>query len=261
MLLYQQQQASTPKASFVIVKPMISPCLDLNIRSYGTGHVAHSHAFDQLVLPLDGELLIEVSGREGRLVPGRVAVVASGEHHTQMACATNHSLILDLAPQALSGEAERLLQQPFQAISPAAMKLIDFMGLTLAQNPLSPAMLAQWTNLLLDALGRPATVASRLAPLLRAIECAPGDAWTTPRMAALAALSTSRLHAIFREELGCTPMAWVTSQRMKLARELLQHTRLAIGEIAWRCGYADQSAFARAFNRACGVSPATTRQQ
>jgi len=243
------------------VKPMISPCLDLNIRSYGAEHAAHSHAFDQLVLPLDGELLIEVGGREGRLMPGRVAVVASGERHTQMAGATNHSLILDLAPQALSGEAEHLLRQPFLAISPAATKLIDFMGLTLARIPLSPTMRAQWANLLLDALGRPATAASRLAPLLQAIERAPGDAWTTPRMAALAALSTSRLHAVFREELQCTPMAWVTSQRMQLARELLQHTRLAIGEVAWRCGYADQSAFARAFNRACGTSPAAMRQQ
>jgi AraC-like DNA-binding protein len=240
---------------------MISPCLDLNIRSYSAEHAAHSHAFDQLVLPLDGELLIEVGGQEERLMPGRVAVVASGECHTQMARAVNHSLILDLAPQALSGEAERLLQHPFLAISPAATKLIDFMGLTLTEPPLSPTILAQWTSLLLDALGRPATPPSRLATLLAAIEGAPGEAWTTPRMAALAALSTSRLHAVFREELQSTPMAWVTAQRMRLARELLQHTRLAIGEIAWRCGYADQGAFARAFNRACGVSPAATRQQ
>jgi AraC-like DNA-binding protein len=239
---------------------MISPCLDLNIRSYGAEHAAHSHTFDQLVLPLDGELLIEVGGQEERLVPGHVAVVASGERHTQMARAVNHSLILDLAPEALSGEAEHLLQQPFLAISPATTKLIDFMGLTLARDPLSPTILAQWTSLLLDALGRPATPDSRLAPLLRAIERAPGDAWTTPRMATLATLSTSRLHAVFREELQCTPMAWVTSQRMRLAHELLQHTRLAIGEIAWRCGYADQSAFARAFNRACGVSPAAARR-
>lgn len=239
---------------------MISPCLDLNIRSYGAHHPAHSHAFDQLVLPLEGTLLIEVGGREDRLMPGRIAVVAGGERHTQMARAANRSLILDLAPQALSGEAGRLLHTPFLAIDGASDRLIGFMGLALGRSALSPIALAQWTGLLLDSLGSLKAPASRLTRLLAAIERTPGEVWTLPRMAALATLSTSRLHAVFREELQCTPMEWVAIQRMRLARDLLLHSRLPIGEIGWRCGYSDQSAFTRAFQRAYGTSPAGLRK-
>lgn len=239
---------------------MMSPCLDVNIRSYGAKHPTHSHAFDQLVLPLDGDLLIEVGGREDRLMPGRIAVVARGERHTQTARKSNRSLIVDLAPQALAGEAEELLRAPFLTIDRASARLVDFMEATLTHEAPSAAMLAHWTSLLIASLTKQHGSVPRLTSLFAAIERAPGEVWTLPRMAALAALSTSRLHTIFREALQCTPTEWLTRHRMKLACDLLQHSLLPIGEIGWRCGYSNQSAFTRAFQRAYGVSPATLRK-
>lgn len=238
---------------------MSSSCLDLNIRSYGVSHAAHSHGFDQLVLPLDGNLLIEVDGHEDRLAPGRIAVVPRGERHTQTACSANRSLILDLAPPG-NLDAARLPHAIFIDVSPATWRLIEFMGLSFAAGSTSPTLQAHWTDLLLESLGQPPQPRSRLAVLLAAVERSPGETWSLPRLAALAHLSTSRLHAVFRETLACSPMEWVTRQRMRLARDLLSRTELAVGEVAWRCGYADQSAFTRAFTRATGQTPVTLRR-
>jgi len=47
--------------------------------------------------------------------------------------------------------------------------------------------------------------------------------------------------------------------RLDEARQLLQHTRLPVGEIGERVGYASISAFTRSFTRACGTAPSRYR--
>lgn len=49
--------------------------------------------------------------------------------------------------------------------------------------------------------------------------------------------------------------------RLDYARWALLRTTLPVGEIAWRLGYTDQGAFARAFRRLAGCSPSQLRRQ
>jgi AraC-like DNA-binding protein len=53
----------------------------------------------------------------------------------------------------------------------------------------------------------------------------------------------------------------VEDARTAYALWALRETHLPVGEIAWRLGYDDQGAFARAFRRAAGTSPSRFRQQ
>lgn len=53
----------------------------------------------------------------------------------------------------------------------------------------------------------------------------------------------------------------VDDARTAYALWALRETHLPVGEIAWRLGYDDQGAFARAFRRAAGTSPSRFRQQ
>lgn len=241
---------------------METALLDLAIRSYSADHPAHRHDFAQLVLPLFGELLVDVGGREGRLTAGRAAVVARGSSHTQAARDANSSLILDIAPDWLEGdEAARLLDEPFHAVPAAAMKLVDYMALTVNQGEVTPESRQFWAALFLEALVQPRPEpATRLASVLRAVERHPGHPWTTSQMAAQAAVSPSRLHALFRREMNSTPQQWLATLRLKQACELLQGTTLPIIEIAYRCGYSDQSAFTRAFVRAHDQTPSAYRK-
>lgn len=241
---------------------MESALLNLTIRSYGAHHAVHDHEFDQLVLPLSGDLLIEVGGREGRLMVGRTAVVARGSKHTQTAIDANRSLILDLSPAWLDvAEAGRLLDTPFHAVSPAAMKLVEYMELMLNQRALAQDSRQLWAALLLEALIQPSVEpTARLAFLLHAVERNPGHPWTTTQMAAQAAVSVSHLHALFRREMKSTPQQWLAALRLKHAKRLLRDTALPIVEIAYRCGYSDQSAFTRAFIRAHDQTPSACRK-
>ncbi len=241
---------------------METPLLDLTVRSYSTHHATHQHRFNQLVIPIRGTLLIEVDGHEGRLAVGQTALVAQGAPHTQAASIANSSLILDISPESLNHcGAERLLDKPFHALPVAAGKLVDFMVLSLNQGGLSAGNRQLWARLLLDAMGpSPHEPATRLVSVLHAIEHNPGYPWSTAKMAEQASVSISHLHALFRREMNCTPQQWLSGLRLKQACNLLQQTALPVNEIAFRCGYADQSAFSRAFTRLYHQTPSAYRK-
>lgn len=237
--------------------------LDLSVRTYGTNHTAHKHSFDQIVIPLQGDLLLEVAGKENRLVAGQAAVIPRGSNHIQMANAANSALVLDILPDRFHAEnAARLSDHPVHWLDQAAIKLVDYVTLMLRQSKLSAEASYFWTELLLDALLQAdPTPATRLMGLRQLLERDPGHPWSMTEMARHASVSVSHLHALFRQELNCTPMQWLTDLRITQAQRLLRSTQLSINEIAFRCGYADQSAFTRTFLRTSTVTPSVYRQQ
>jgi AraC-like DNA-binding protein len=237
--------------------------VDLHLRSYGRLMAPDRHDYAQLVLPLDGALLLDVEGRRGLLDPLRAGFVAPGAWHAQHADAHNRSLILDIGADSLAaGAGERLFERPFTPLGPAARKLIEFMGLMAGSGSVAPQVLRGWAPLLLDTLALDAPrPASRLAALRARIELEPGLPWSTESMARASGVSVSRLHALFREELDTTPHAWLLEQRLAKAREWLATTDASIAEIALRAGFSEQSALTRALRKASGMTPAAYRRQ
>ena len=84
-------------------------------------------------------------------------------------------------------------------------------------------------------------------------------AWTVEEIAREVAMSRSLLAKRFSDTVGQSPMQYLASWRMYLARDLLRETRLSLGEIALRVGYTSEAAFSRAFRRLVGTPPATWR--
>jgi AraC-like DNA-binding protein len=237
--------------------------LNLDIRSYHGTSVPHWHDFAQLVLPLRGTLEIDIAGREQRLDAYRAAFVETGAPHSQQGNPANRSIIVDLDPDRLTPEmVDRLVARPFLTLTPAANRLIDYMGFVAGGSAAKGDQMEHWLALLLDALVQtPAQPQSRLAALLRQIEAAPGKPWTTEAMAVRTAMSVSRLHALFRSELDTTPAAWLSELRLKRVREWLAGSDHSIAELALRAGYSDQNALTRAMRRATGLTPAAYRRQ
>jgi AraC-like DNA-binding protein len=242
---------------------LFASTLSVSVRAYEADGRAHRHDFTQLVLPLAGSLAIDIAGREGRLDRGLGAFVDQGCLHSQGGGPANRSLILDLDRAALAyWSADRLAERPFLRLTPAANHLIDYMGAALAGGPAAASRLRFWTPLLLDALlGEPVQPRSRLGALLSAIDADPSAAWTAAVMARRAGVSVSRLHALFRDELDTTPHAWLAARRLERVREWLRTTDRPIAEIAYRSGYADQSALTRAMRKATGLTPAAYRRR
>jgi AraC-like DNA-binding protein len=239
------------------------PSFDLHLRSYGTEYAPDRHSYAQLVLPVNGAVLLEIEGREGRLDTLHGALVAPGALHSQYGEQQNQSIILDIGAGAFAdGPWQRLLDQPFAQLGPAARKLVEFMGILARQQAAPPAMVQGWAPLLLDTLSlTPAQPASRLAALLARVQADPALPWSTGTMAASAGLSVSRLHAVFRAELDTTPHDWLLRRRLELACDALAGSRRPVADIAQASGFSDQSALTRAMRTLLGTTPAAWRRE
>ncbi|HEX4457866.1 MAG TPA: AraC family transcriptional regulator [Polyangia bacterium] len=96
---------------------------------------------------------------------------------------------------------------------------------------------------------------ARLAPAIRQIHSHFARTLTVAELAKTAALSRSALFERFTRTVGLTPMEYLLSWRMAVARDLLRRHRLGIAEVAERVGYGSASTFSTAFSRHVGHPP------
>jgi AraC family transcriptional regulator of arabinose operon len=86
------------------------------------------------------------------------------------------------------------------------------------------------------------------------------QSFTVTELARFAKLSSSRFAALFKQEVGCSPLQFQYACRMKRASELLKLTGLTVQEIAARVGYDDPLHFSRRFKAYFGKAPRFYRQ-
>lgn len=235
----------------------------VSIRSYGQKSSVHWHDFAQMVLPLSGSLAIDIAGKQGLLDRRLAAYVEPGQRHAQESHSANRSLILEFEARELRPQlAERWTRKPLLYLGNEINCLIDFMDQSLARGKVPGSRARLWASLLFDSfLGDEPGASSKLAVLLGRIDATLASGWTAASMAAVAGVSVSRLHALFREELNTTPQAWIRDLRLGRVKEWLATTPWSIAEIAYRVGYADQSALTRAMREVTGLTPAAYRRQ
>ena len=80
-----------------------------------------------------------------------------------------------------------------------------------------------------------------------------------PEIAQAAGCPQRELEERFRRQIGALPRTVYRRTRLLAARRLLTEERTGIAETAARCGYADPSAFARAYRREFGHPPSAGR--
>ncbi|MCU0805860.1 MAG: AraC family transcriptional regulator [Burkholderiales bacterium] len=100
----------------------------------------------------------------------------------------------------------------------------------------------------------------QLHAAIAAIAQRPAEPWTIERLADEAHLSRSTFAERFQSVIGHAPIEFLTQWRMLLARRWLEHERLSVLEVAERCGYASEAAFAKAFKRVTGLGPGEVRR-
>lgn len=95
----------------------------------------------------------------------------------------------------------------------------------------------------------------RLAVAIRRMHENTYKNWTVEQLANEAALSRSVFFDRFRKEVGVSPMEYLFSWRMALAKNLLRRGEGGIKQVAERVGYGSASAFSVAFTRFAGMPP------
>lgn len=110
----------------------------------------------------------------------------------------------------------------------------------------------------------------RAVPVVPDRSLAPVLAWATERLetplavadlAGRAGMSVSSLHRRFRQELGTTPLAWLTGQRVALACRLLEGTDAGVDAVARRSGLGSAANLRDVLRRHVGLSPSDYRRR
>ena len=73
-------------------------------------------------------------------------------------------------------------------------------------------------------------------------------------------LSPRTLNRRFKQATGMSPQAYLQSLRIAAAKDLLAHSNLSVGDIAWQLGLQDVSYFSQLFRQHSGMSPLRYRE-
>ncbi|MBQ8372495.1 MAG: helix-turn-helix transcriptional regulator [Clostridia bacterium] len=84
---------------------------------------------------------------------------------------------------------------------------------------------------------------------------------TVDGLAALCNVSRFHFCHSFKEAVGETPIAYLNHYRIHVAEALLRSTDKSISEIAWQCGFSDESYFYRCYKSITGTRPGSIRRQ
>ncbi|MER7825400.1 helix-turn-helix domain-containing protein [Streptomyces sp. NPDC096097] len=83
---------------------------------------------------------------------------------------------------------------------------------------------------------------------------------TLGELAAHARMSLRTFTRRFRDEVGMTPVQWLTAQRLELARHLLESSDLPVDLVAHRAGFGSANSLRQHMRSTLGVSPIAYRR-
>ncbi|MFH7596524.1 helix-turn-helix domain-containing protein [Streptomyces racemochromogenes] len=103
------------------------------------------------------------------------------------------------------------------------------------------------------------TVATTTATRAWALERL-GEPVSLAELAAHARMSLRTFTRRFRDEVGMTPVQWLTAQRLEVARDLLESSDLPVDLVAHRAGFGTANSLRQHMRASLGVSPVAYRR-
>ena len=95
--------------------------------------------------------------------------------------------------------------------------------------------------------------------LLQYIERSYGEPLTLDDMASHVGFSKFHFIRLFKEYTGTTFYDYLTNKRIQHAKQLLA-SNMGITDVAFSCGFNNQTSFCRTFKKVCGCPPTEYRQ-
>lgn len=107
----------------------------------------------------------------------------------------------------------------------------------------------------------PPVADTSLAPLLAWVRAELARPLTIADIAAHASMSQATLHRRFQAELGTTPLAWLTAERVALACRLLEAGEVRLEAVARQCGLGTATNLRIQLRRRTGLTPTGYRRR
>ncbi|WP_345815505.1 AraC family transcriptional regulator [Paraburkholderia sp. PREW-6R] len=249
-----------------------APCVSL--RRYGATEASDVHDFHQVVLGLDGTMVMAVDGVAQQIDAGSAWLIPAGARHDYAGIGENRQLVLDL-PAASLAVPQRLFDRARAVTVDASLTALVCRIAAHAAGDVQgddvDARRFHWdaaarlgAALVADAGTAPAGAVAHGAGL----DFARIDRWLRAhlseslRIADLAAhcgFGMRRFHQLFIEAFGETPHRYLQRLRLDTSITLLADSRLSLSDIALDIGFSDQSAYTHAFTRRFGLAPGQWR--
>lgn len=96
---------------------------------------------------------------------------------------------------------------------------------------------------------------SPIQPVLAFIKAHIHDNISLKELSALACMSTTSFCRYFKRELGMSPIEFVLTEKIKIAKKMLNDPTMQITEVSYAAGFEDYNYFIRLFKRYEGVTP------
>ncbi|WDD92891.1 AraC family transcriptional regulator [Burkholderia sp. FERM BP-3421] len=237
----------------------------VSLRRYGQSEASDVHDFHQIVLGVDGAMVMSVDGVDARIDRHSAWLVPAGARHAYAGLGANRQLVLDLPAASLAVPARLFERARTLRLEPA----LGVLAAELAGHAEAGGRRFHWQAAarLCDAL---VATLGETAPTARAggLAVARIDRWLRAhlaeplRVADLAAhcgFGLRRFHALFCDAFGETPHQYLRRLRLDTALLLLDDPGRPLADIAIAVGFADQSALTHAFTGRFGLAPGQWR--
>ena len=262
--------------------------LELQMYRNGPGGVSARGSRDHvLVLNMAGRTLIDdtCEGRRQKIwsEPGSFCLEPAGKPASRSWKGSAEVVVVYLKPNLISTVAQDLDLDPTAVhVTPRLAvpdQLVHHFGLVLRS---IAANAHPGTALMVDSVARALTVhllrqhsnvqkmiptrqpelpARRLTTVIDYMRAHFNQPVTVSELAEQCGLSSTHFTRAFREAVGKPPHAYLIDIRLDKARDLLEHTRLPITEIALSCGFEQSQYFATVFRQRIGFTPSSWRTQ
>jgi AraC-like DNA-binding protein len=228
----------------------------LSIRSYSKILRKHKHSYYQLVLPLQGFIEITIQNKTLRIRLGDCCVIKSEQFHSFKADEESRFIVADLEQLPPHFIENNVCVFSISSPLKAYLYFLD----NQLQHRINDEIEKQSLDLFKRLLERQSLnhqKDDRIEKVLHEIQQDLSYKWTIKEFANLACLSLSQFKAVFQNNLGMSPMQYLTIKRMEKAQALLVHTDTPLSIIAELTGYKDTATFGRRFTLHFGQPPKT----
>jgi AraC-like DNA-binding protein len=239
------------------------------------------HAEHGLIFVIDGWFTME-QRYSALSLPGSVTVVPAGVPHRPLAGENLDYWLLGFSAGSFDLDETQAIMRPFSEVRLGAAPVIALnkkaqqrikawfkilLQESDMQTPESAAVQRSLITLILAEVARALPSTSERMPksnvvakALRYIQLHSLSPISLVDVAAAVNRTAPHVAGVIKSETGFTVGTWITSSRIAKAAQLLQHTDMAIDQIAPRIGWQDTTHFIRQFRKIYGVTPAAWRK-
>ena len=230
---------------------------------------ARFHRDAELVYVQEGQVELTVEGNLYVLTAGDVAVVFPNIiHATVRQDATKYLLIVNplFLPSLTQILTHRKPTCPVVKVTPVTAALFHRCAELSKQNTqkATDALVCHAGSILSELLltlelEERGTDSSLVQRLVEYILEHYADSISLEQVAQELGYSKYHISRAIRDTFGCNFRALVNNYRISMAEDLLRSSAMSVSEIAYACGFQNQSSFNRVFLQSCGMTPKSFR--